>query len=48
MGKLKREIAEDLERLREAYEQLAQNFDEVNTERLALKEEVSELKRNFW
>lgn len=38
MGKLKRELAEDLKHLSEAYDQLAQHFDEINTERLALIE----------
>lgn len=46
MGKLKRELSKELEHLKEAYEQLAQNFDEMNAERLALKEEITEVKRH--
>ena len=46
MGKLKRELSKELEHLKEAYEQLAQNFDEMNAERLALIEELAELKRH--
>ena len=46
MGKLKRELSKELEHLKEAYEQLAQNFDEMNAERLAFKEEIAEVKRH--
>jgi chaperonin cofactor prefoldin len=43
MGKLKRELSKELEHLKEAYEQLAQNFDEMNAERIAFKEEIAEI-----
>ena len=43
MGKLKRELAEDLKHLSEAYDQLATGFDKINTERLALIEELAEI-----
>ena len=43
MGKLKRELSKELEHLKEVYEQLAQNFHEMNAERLAFKEELEEL-----
>ncbi len=46
MGKLKRELSKELELLKEAYEQLAQNFDEMNAELLAFKEEIAEVKRH--
>ena len=46
MGKLKRELSKELELLKEAYEQLAQNFDEMNSEQLAFKEELAEVKRH--
>ena len=43
---LKTELVQDLKNLNEAYDYLAHSFDEINTERLALKEELAELKRN--
>jgi chaperonin cofactor prefoldin len=44
MGKLKRELSKELEHLKEAYDQLAQHFDEINTERLALIDELDEMR----
>ena len=41
MGKLKRELAQDLDDLNEAYDYLAHSFDEMNKELLALKEELA-------
>jgi prefoldin subunit 5 len=43
---LKTELVQDLKNLNEAYDYLAHSFDEINTERLALREELEELKKN--
>ena len=43
---LKTELVQDLKNLNEAYDYLAHTFDEINTERLALVEELAELKKN--
>ena len=38
---LKTELVQDLKNLNEAYDYLAHSFDEINTERLALKEKLA-------